>query len=84
MTRCMSFGPNNLALPPDLLPFNAKLRYDLPSKLPFLLLENIHQRQADPVAVSAESCLAQISALRRHNAEVFRATVTLKALETWK
>jgi hypothetical protein len=44
----------------------------------------VHQRQADPVTFSAESCLAQLSSLRRHNAEVFRATVTPKALETWK
>jgi uncharacterized protein (TIGR04255 family) len=84
VTRCMSLGPNHLALPPDLLPFNGKLKYDLQSKLPFLLLENIHQRQAEPAAFSAESCLAQISALRRYNAAVFQATVLREILERWK
>ena len=84
VTRCMSLGPKNLTLPPDLLPLNAKLKYQPQSESPFLLLENVHQRHADPVMFSAESCLAQLSNLRRHNAEVFRATVTSKALETWK
>jgi uncharacterized protein (TIGR04255 family) len=84
VTRCMSLSPKNLALPPDLLPLNAKLRYEMQSKLPFLLLENLHQRPADQVPFSAESCLAQLSALRHHNAEVFQATVTPNALETWK
>lgn len=84
VTRCMSLSPKNLTLPPDLLPLNAKLRYDIQSKLPFLLLENLHQRPADQVAFSAESCLAQLSALRRHNAEAFQATVTPNALKTWK
>jgi uncharacterized protein (TIGR04255 family) len=84
VARCMSRGPNQAALPPDLLPLNATLRYAPKSEHPFLLLENMHQRQADPVAFSAESCLSQISALRQHNAEVFRATVTQQALETWK
>jgi uncharacterized protein (TIGR04255 family) len=84
VTRCMSLGPKNLALPPDLLPLNARLRYDLRSKLPFLLLENVHQRPAEQVPFSAESCLAQLSDLRRHNAAVFQATVTREAIETWK
>ena len=84
VTRCMSLSPKNPTLPPDLLPLNAKLKYSIHSELPFLLLENVHQRQAEPVAFSAESCLAQLSSLRCHNAKVFRATVTSKALETWK
>ena len=84
VTRCMSLSPKNLTLPPDLLPLNAKLRYDLQSKVPFLLLENVHQQPADQVAFSSESCLAQLSSLRRHNADVFQATVTREALETWK
>jgi uncharacterized protein (TIGR04255 family) len=84
VTRCMSLSPKNLTLPPDLLPLNAMLRYDFQSKVPFLLLENVHQQPADPVAFSAESCLAQLSGLRRHNSEVFQATVTPQALETWK
>jgi uncharacterized protein (TIGR04255 family) len=84
VTRCMSLGPKNLALPPDLLPLNARLRHSLQSELPFLLLENVHQRPAEQVPFSVESCLAQLSGLRRHNAAVFQATVTPAALETWK
>jgi uncharacterized protein (TIGR04255 family) len=84
VTRCISLGPKNLALPPDLLPLNARLRHDLQSKLPFLLLENVHLRPAAQVPFSAESCLAQLSDLRRHNAAVFQATVTPEAIETWK
>lgn len=84
VTRCMSLGPKNLALPPDLLPLNARLKPGLQSELPFLLLENVHQRPAEQVPFSAESCLAQLSDLRRHNAAVFQATVTPEALERWK
>lgn len=84
VTRCMSLGPKNLTLPPDLLPLNAKLKHDLQSKVPFLLLENVHQRPAEQVPFSAESCLSQISGLRRHNAAVFQSTVTPEAIQTWK
>lgn len=84
VTRCMSLGPKNLTLPPDLLPLNAKLKYSLHSEVPFLLLENVHQCRADQVTFSAESCLSQLAGLRRHNAEIFQATVTPTALKTWK
>lgn len=84
VTRCMSMGPKNLTFPPDLLPLNAKLKYPLQSEHAFLLLENVHQRPADQVPFSADSCLAQLSGLRPHNAEVFQATVTPEALQTWK
>ena len=84
VTRCMSLGPDQFTLPPDLLPLKAMLRYPLQSKEPFLLLENVHQRQAAQEAFSAESCLAQLSDLRSHNALVFKSTTTSKALETWK
>lgn len=84
VTRCMSLGPKNPTLPPDLLPLNAKLKYPILSELPFLLLENVHQRQADAVPFSTESCLAQLSDLRHHNVVVFQGIVTPKALETWK
>lgn len=84
VTRCMSLGAGSPTLPPDLLPLNAKLKYPFPGTCPFLLLENLHQRPAEPCAFSAESCLAQLSALRHHNAMVFQATVTPEALKTWK
>ncbi len=84
VVRYMSLGPNGLTLPPDLLPLNAKLKYSLQSEVPFIMLENLHQRQADETAFTAESCLAQLSALRKHNTEVFKATVTPKALDSWK
>jgi uncharacterized protein (TIGR04255 family) len=84
VARCISRVANDLTLPPDLLPLDAKLKYPLKSIVPFLLLENLHQRKADPVAFSAESCLKQLSALRKQNTEVFRAIGTPKALESWK
>jgi len=84
VVRCTSLGPKGLTLPPDLLPLNAKLKYDLQSKSEFILLENLHQRKADETVFTAESCLAQLSALRRYNSEVFRATVTQKAIDSWK
>jgi uncharacterized protein (TIGR04255 family) len=84
VTRCISLGPKHIILPPDLLPINASLRYPLESEVPFLLLENLHTQAAPPAPFTAESCLAQLSALRRHNAEVFQATITTKALELWK
>lgn len=82
--RCMSLGTGNLTLPVDLLPLNAKLKHPLQSGTPFILLENVHQRKAEAAAFTAASCLAGLSALRRHNAEVFQASVTPEALETWK
>jgi uncharacterized protein (TIGR04255 family) len=84
VTRCMSLGAGSPTLPPDLLPLNASLKYPFPGNCPFLLLENLHQQPAEQTRFSAESCLSQLSALRHHNAEVFQATVTPKALETWK
>jgi len=84
VTRCMSLGIGSPTLPPDLLPLNAPLKYPFPGNCPFLLLENLHQRPAEQVPFSSESCLSQLSALRYHNARVFQATVTPKALETWK
>jgi uncharacterized protein (TIGR04255 family) len=84
VTRCMSLGAGSPTLPPDLLPLNATLKYPFPATCPFLLLENLHQRPAEQGPFSAESCLSQLSALRHHNAKVFQATVTPKALEEWK
>lgn len=84
VTRCMSLAAGSPTLPPDLLPLNASLKYPFPGKCPFLLLENLHQRPAEQAPFSAESCLSQLSALRHHNAMVFQATVTQKALEAWK
>ncbi|MFN7342781.1 MAG: TIGR04255 family protein, partial [bacterium] len=84
VTRCMSLGTGSPTLPPDLLPLNASLKYPFPGTCPFLLLENLHQRPAEQTPFSAESCLSQFSALRHHNAKVFQATVTPKALEIWK
>jgi hypothetical protein len=84
VTRCMSLNAGSPTLPPDLLPLNASLKYPVLGDGPFLLLENLHQRPAEPIAFSAESCLSQLSALRGHNATVFQATVTSQALETWK
>ncbi len=84
VTRCMSLGPQGLTLPADLLPLNAKLKHPLQSETPFLLLENLHQRQAEVATFAAESCLTQLSSLRAQNAEVFQATVTPQALESWK
>lgn len=82
--RCTSLGAGGLTLPPDLLPLDAKLKHPLRSEHPFILLENLHQRKADEKTFTAESCLSQLSALRKHNVEVFQATVTPKALESWK
>lgn len=84
VVRCMARGPKGLTLPPDLLPLEARLKYPLHSEAPFLLLENLHQKKADETAFTAESCLSQLSALREHNTDIFRATVTPKALELWK
>lgn len=84
VVRCTSLGPKGLALPPDLLPLNAKLKFSAHSEESFILLENLHQRKAEDTAFTAESCLNQLSALRQHNSEAFRATVTKKALELWK
>lgn len=84
VTRCMSLGAGSPTLPPDLLPLNARLKYPFPGNCSFLLLENLHQRAAVQESFSAESCLAQLSSLRRHNATVFQATVTPEAIETWK
>lgn len=84
VTRCMSLNAGSPTLPPDLLPLNASLKYPLLGGGPFLLLENLHQRPAEQVSFSAESCLSQLSGLRGHNATVFQATVTSQALETWK
>jgi uncharacterized protein (TIGR04255 family) len=84
VTRCMSHGTGSPTLPPDLLPLKATLKYPFPATSPFLLLENLHQRPAEQVSFSAESCLSQLSALRHHNAKVFQAAVTPQALETWK
>ncbi len=84
VTRCMSLGAGSPTLPPDLLPLNAALKYPFPGESPFLLLENLHQRPAHQAPFNAESCLEQLSTLRDHNAKVFKATVTPKALELWK
>lgn len=84
VTRCMSLNAGSPTLPPDLLPLNALLKYPFLGNGPFLLLENLHQRPAEQVPFSAESCLSQLSGLRGHNATIFQATVTTKALETWK
>ncbi len=84
VTRCMSLNPGNLTLPPDILPLDAKLKYPFQSEKPFLLLENVHQRKAQSESFDAEFCLAELSALRAHNAKLFQATVTQKALELWK
>lgn len=84
VTRCMSLNAGSPTLPPDLLPLHASLKYPFPGTGPFLLLENLHQRPAIQEPFSAESCLSQLSDLRRYNAEVFQATVTQKALESWK
>lgn len=84
VTRCMSLGAKSPTLPPDLLPLNAPLRYPFPGECPFLLLENLHQQPAEQAPFNAETCLTQISALRHHNAKVFRASVTQQALELWK
>jgi uncharacterized protein (TIGR04255 family) len=84
VTRCMSLGAGSPTLPPDLLPLGASLKYPFPGNCPFLLLENLHQRPAEPAPFSAESCLLQLSALRHHNAQVFQATVTRNALDIWK
>lgn len=84
VTRCMSLGTGSPTLPPDLLPLKATLKYPFPATSPFLLLENLHQRPAEEVSFSVESCLTQFSALRHHNAKVFQAAVTPQALETWK
>ncbi len=84
VTRCMSLGAGSPTLPPDLLPLNAPLRYPFLGECPFLLLENLHQQPTGQEPFNAESCLSQISALRHHNAKVFQASVTKKALELWK
>lgn len=84
VVRCMSFGPNHLTLPPDLLPLNVQLKYPLQSKTSFLMLENVHQQKAVAPAFTAETCLAELAALRPYNVEVFQKTVTPKALEAWK
>jgi uncharacterized protein (TIGR04255 family) len=84
VTRCMTLDAGRPALPPDLLPLKARLRFGSPSKSPFILLENVHRQSATLKAFAAETCLAELSALRRYNAEVFQKTVTSKALETWK
>lgn len=84
VVRCMSFGPNHLTLPPDLLPLNVRLKYPLQSKTSFLMLENVHQQKAVATAFTAEACLAELAALRLYNAEVFQKTVTPQALEAWK
>lgn len=84
VTRCMSLGAGHPSLPPDLLPLGAKFRYPFPSPEPFVLLENLHQRPLELASFTAESCLAELSALRAANSEVFRASVQPKALESWK
>jgi uncharacterized protein (TIGR04255 family) len=84
VVRCMSFGPNHLTLPPDLLPLNVQLKYPLQSKTAFLMLENVHQQKAVAPVFTAETCLAELAALRPYNIEVFQKTVTPKALEVWK
>lgn len=84
VTRCMSMGSRNLTIPPDLFPLRATLRYPEISPVPFLLLENVHHRKIDPTPFTSASCLAQISALRLYNSQVFQATVMPKALESWR
>jgi len=84
VVRCLSFGPNHLTLPPDLLPLNVQLKYPQHSKTAFLMLENVHQQKATASELTAEACLAELSALRPYNVEVFQKTVTDKALEAWK
>jgi len=84
VTRCMSQGAGHPSLPQDLLPLGAQLRYPFPSQVPFILLENLHQRPVEMASFAAVACLEQLSALRACNSEVFRASVQPKALESWK
>jgi uncharacterized protein (TIGR04255 family) len=84
VTRCMSLGAGHPSLPPDLLPLGAKLRYPFPSPVPFVLLENLHQRGVEMATFTAEACVACLSALRPSNSEIFRASVQPQALDTWK
>jgi hypothetical protein len=44
----------------------------------------VHQQKAVAPVFTAETCLAELAALRPYNIEVFQKTVTPKALEVWK
>lgn len=83
IVRCAALA-NGLTLPPDILPLNVELKHSLQCDTPFVMLENVHVRRMKAVPFSAENCLDQLSELRGHIAEIFKATVTPKAQESWK
>ena len=83
VVRCSSM-PNGLTLPPDLLPFEMESKLPLQSPTPFVLLENLHAKQAGQSAFSATACLEEFSEMRSDIHRAFQETATPQALEIWK
>ncbi len=83
VVRCAALA-NGFTLPADILPLNIRLKHQLHCQTPFILLENVHTRPTSPALFTAEDCLRQLSGLRTHITNIFKATVTPTALESWK